>query len=358
MRFPSVPAEPTKDDAGRALEMLKEVFSEFPFVDDCDRSAALAATLTSVVRPSLRTAPMFATRATDMATGKGLISDILSLVGTGFVSPAMSQARNPEEERKRITANLVRCTPVARIDNCDRPLDSAELCIVLTEEIWSDRLLGSTKQVNLPTRVLWLVNGNNLVIGGDLTTRTVICDIDAKMENPGKREFKIKDLRGYVREHRADLVVAALTIMRAYVTAGSPAQGTSVFGRFEHWDARVRAPLIWLDQADPCRGAERLTLAGGSYGQLRAVLPAWQDCFQSRPMAVREVIEGVSTSFNPAMMALRDTLAEVAQDGAAGLNTRKLGNWLGKQQGKIIGGLKFTPATMQRGIARWTVVSA
>ena len=56
-----VPDSPTRADALAALETLKTPYSEFQFADPATGiSIALAATLTAVVRRSLRTAPLFA----------------------------------------------------------------------------------------------------------------------------------------------------------------------------------------------------------------------------------------------------------------------------------------------------------
>lgn len=45
---------------------------------------------------------------------------------------------------------------------------------------------------------------------------------------------------------------AALTVLRAHDIAGRPCpSGMSVLGSYEAWSAAVRAPLLWLDEADP-----------------------------------------------------------------------------------------------------------
>lgn len=53
-------------------------------------------------------------------------------------------------------------------------------------------------------------------------------------------------------ENRAKLVVAGLTVLRAYHVAGRPDQGLPVFGRFEEWSDWVRSSLVWLGMANPC----------------------------------------------------------------------------------------------------------
>ncbi len=57
--FSAVPANPTRKDAERALAILLEPFSEFPFANDAARSAFAAHILTEIVRPAINTSPAF-----------------------------------------------------------------------------------------------------------------------------------------------------------------------------------------------------------------------------------------------------------------------------------------------------------
>jgi hypothetical protein len=59
------------------------------------------------------------------------------------------------------------------------------------------------------------------------------------------------DLLGAVREARAPLVSAAITIVRAYVQAGSPPVGTTPMGSFGSWARLVRDAMVWAGSADP-----------------------------------------------------------------------------------------------------------
>jgi hypothetical protein len=69
------------------------------------------------------------------------------------------------------------------------------------------------------TCATFLGTGNNIVARGDMSTRVLVCRIDPEMGHPEEREFNY-DLLANVAARRAELVVVALTIMRAYVVAG------------------------------------------------------------------------------------------------------------------------------------------
>jgi hypothetical protein len=83
------------------------------------------------------------------------------------------------------------------------------------------------------------------------------------------------NLRAHLRANRGNLLVAALTILRAYVAAGRPAD-LPPLGNFEAWSAVVRQAVHWITGHDPC--AARATILPESRGDvaaLAAVLDGW-----------------------------------------------------------------------------------
>jgi hypothetical protein len=183
----------------------------------------MAAILTALIRPSLRTSPMFAFRAAKMGSGKSLLADIVSLIAAGRQAAVMSQGADENEDKKRMLPILAEGDPVAVIDNIERPFGSAALCSILTQTTWRDRVLGKSQTLSLPTaNTTWIATGNNIVFEGDITTRTLVCDLDPRCERPEERKFEV-NLHRYIPEHRLDLVVAGLTVLRAY-HCGRPAR--------------------------------------------------------------------------------------------------------------------------------------
>lgn len=59
-------------------------------------------------------------------------------------------------------------------DNVEHSLRSATLSSVVTTTAYFDRILGKTEDKTVPQKTLFLVTGNNLVIGGDLTSGLVL----------------------------------------------------------------------------------------------------------------------------------------------------------------------------------------
>lgn len=249
--WPSPPELPTKRDAQIGLGVLLEVIGGFPFVDDTDRAAALALLITSVMRPSLKTVPMFAITAPAAGTGKSLLVDIAATMATGRKAAVITPTRDEVELEKRIGAVALAGDSIISIDNVTHILKSDQLCQMLSQEEVQVRVLGSSKSVRIPSTGLICATGNNLAIHGDLNRRTIRIRLDAKHERPDERQFDF-DATALASRNRPKLVTAALTVVKAYLDAGAPMKA-SPMGSFEDWSDTVRSALLWLGHSD-CRG--------------------------------------------------------------------------------------------------------
>src|SRR5262249_9344077 len=135
-----------------------------------------------------------------------------------------------------------------------RILHGALLCKAVTQPVIDIRSFGTLKEVvTIFNNATVFANGNGLVMAGDLSKRSLMCVLDARMERPEEREFKDNDLLNTVGNQRGELVCAALTVLRAWHIA-RPSFGLSLsrFGGFEDWSERIRKALVWLGRADPC----------------------------------------------------------------------------------------------------------
>jgi len=130
-------------------------------------------------------------------------------------------------------------------DNLQSVLQSPRLALALTAPSWKDRILGSSQTITVPQRCTWVATGNNIRLGCDLPRRCYWIRLNSQMSRPWTRTgFRHADLIGWVREHRGKLLVALLTIARAWFAAGQPAAPVPAFGSFENW-ARVVAGILW-----------------------------------------------------------------------------------------------------------------
>ena len=378
--YPPIPATPTKPDAVAALAELKALIGEFPFVDDVDgngaelpgrsasRSVALSGMLTAVIRRSIEHAPLHAFTAPAAGTGKSKLVDLASMIASGHEAPVLAQGKTEEEMEKRLGAALMAGDTLISFDNCEQPLGGELICQALTQPTLNIRILGKSVNKTVLSNAAMFATGNNLVVIGDMTRRTLVGALDAKVERPENRTFKTPDPVDVVRCDRARYVVAALTILRAYHVAGRPKMPTNALGSFEIWSRWVRDALIWLGEPDPCGTIERVRAEDPRLQALKAVLHHWETAVGWRAVTVQEVIE-TATDYLPPVSGIdlnkrqflypefREALLVVGGDGGM-INSRRLGTWLGRNKEKVVANLRLVLATVKDGENRWQLQAA
>ena len=351
--FPSVPQQPSKADAEVALAKLKKLIETFPFVTDADRSVALAAMLTVLDRRSMAHAPLIGFSAPAARTGKSLLVKLMGIIATGRAVPVKSQGRDEKEFENRLGGNLIAGDVCISIDNCSRPLAGDMLCSALTENEVEVRVLGFTRNVKTATIATIFATGNNLIVDGDLSDRCLISSMDAGVERPGLRKFSI-DIEEETHDRRGELVVAVLTILRAWHVARK--QGAcvniDVLGGFEEWSWRVREPLIWLGEADPCDTIKKVLENDSARDELESVAVQWKEHLGVGSLYTIQELVGRAMN----IPTLYTALMSVAANKTGGvISNDRLGRWLKQVEGRIVGGLKLVRAGTQHGYSTWSL---
>lgn len=354
--FPPVEDSPGELAACDALGTLRDAIAEFPFAEEVDCSVALAALLTAVMRQSVQAAPLFAFSAPTPGTGKSTLCDLVSIIATGKTAPAMDFPPGDEAEfRKMVFAALLEGSPVVLIDNVTSVVNSATLNIVLTQETLKSRILGLSKNAEVPTSALWLIDGNNLRLEGDVTRRTLFCNMDAGVERPAERRFR-RDIYPWAKEHRPELVHAALTVLRAFHRAGKPglADMPAMQG-FMDWSNMVRGALRWMGMVDPLKSQRLIEQADPEREALGAVLSAWWAHFGDKPVTVADLIRRGGDehgTVSDTQAALCQAFSNVIYSGT-GVNSRSVGKYLSKYQGRIVDGLRIVSVGSKKKITIW-----
>jgi len=238
IEVPTISLSPSRQDLNKAVALLsEEVLCDFPFVTAAGMANTITALLVQPVRSMIEgPTPFHLIDAPAKGTGKSLLAGVIR----GVVAPragVITGSRDKSEWQKTITALVISGTSVIVIDNLHGHLDSDALAAVLTETIWSDRLLGVSKTVVVPNTALWMGTANGLTLSDELQRRTVPIRLDAQVEEPHRRpsrDFKHPDLLTWVKEHRPELVWASLTIVQAWIDAGQPKRSASM-ASFVSW---------------------------------------------------------------------------------------------------------------------------
>ncbi len=364
----AVPLAPTVEKALDALAKLWHPIRLFPFADEVAVGVTLAAMLAACLRPALPTCPATGFDAPAAGTGKTLLAKCIGALATGGDVAVLPPTNEEDECRKRLFASLRGGSKVLLWDNVREPLGNSVIDSFLTSSLFADRVLGVSENVELPNRALFLVSGNNLVLTGDTHRRILLARLDAQIETPFKREFEFDPLTE-VCNNRQALVVAALTIVRAYIAAGRPKVAKGRIASFELWDDLVRQPLCWLRErmrdsgrdltdlpmfVDPAESIDRAASENPETSKLAALLNAWLASFGHTPTSPAQAITKAIEMFG-AQSVLFDALDEIAgQNGK--LNVRILGRWLERHAGQLCTGLRLVLANKTNGLKRWAVV--
>ena len=348
--LPSMPAEPTKQDAQAALELLEELLKEFPFVDEASKSVALSALITPVCMGAMSVAPMHIANAPMPGTGKSYLFDIVSAIALGRICPVISAGGSVDETEKRLGAALMKGQTLISIDNLNGELAGEALCQLIERPVVELRVLGQSKMTTIETRRFITANGNNIRVVDDVARRTVMVMLDADIERPEARQF-IKRPFDMVLADRGKYIAAVLTIVRAYIVAEYP-EPAQVLASFEDWSRLVRSSLIWLGKADPVATMEAARAEDPQLEALRAVVVAWKSVIGDVSVLTKDLkqhaerterVAGINgdESFKLVNPELFDALM-TATEGHREIDNAKLGRWLARQKGKIVQGAKLT----------------
>jgi putative DNA primase/helicase len=345
-----IPDQPTGEDAQAALAVLNELLDEFPFVADVDRSVALSAIITPIVRGAVSVAPLHAIRASTAGTGKSYLADTASAIATGRPCPVIAVSGKPEETESRLVGLLLAAFPLISLDNVNGELGGDLLCQAVERPTVRVRRLGGSDIFEIESRATFYATGNGLRVRGDMTRRTVICNLDAGVERPEERQFTHSPVEDVLAD-RGRYVAAALTIVRAYIVAGSPGRLPRL-ASFEEWSDVVRSALVWLGQPDPVETTAEAREDDPDMIQHRDIVTTWADVIgKDSPKTVKQMVEIAnqrqsneygdpgeyrSSEFRDALLSVASIRGEI--------NKNTLGNYLRAKEGRISNRLRIRKA--------------
>lgn len=238
LRIPKVPKTPTQADIDNALEMLLDLFGDFPFdgqncrpggetleSDEVPASMAnmLAALLTPFCRPMIRgPLPLAFMSKPKVATGASLLAEGLYRIAAGASEPSAALPSTEDERRKVIFAGLRQQKPYFWFDNVSGEIVSDALAAVLTSTSFEGRVLGKSQMATVDVNSMGIMTSNNARLNEDLKRRSILIRLDAKMENPKARTGFKYNLAKEIEKRRGELLCAALTLIQAWVARGMP----------------------------------------------------------------------------------------------------------------------------------------
>jgi hypothetical protein len=253
IEFPPIPTQPTRADAEGALERLRRPFDEFPWKEPPSEAAFISHILAEAARLAMERCPMYFYDAPMAGTGKSTLQEMAARIVHGTEPALRPWVADEDEIRKSIYACLMAGDRSIWFDNVPdgHKVRSSVLEAFLTSAVWKDRKLGESVTSAIPNKTVLVASGNNLTPMSALARRSIVVRLDANTDNIRGRVFRIANPRRYVMENRAQYLVDALTIIRAYLQRGGAFIAPVTLPSFEDWSRLAREPLLWLGMADP-----------------------------------------------------------------------------------------------------------
>lgn len=329
----------TTDEMAAALARVWAPFAEFPFADQSAKSVCLAAMFTAVCRPALPTAPAFLVNAQVFGTGKTLLSSaLLWLTGE---KPRMSAIGREQAEQAKVLTSILDQGPLTiMFDNVMRYLDaSSELCMALTCEEYNSRLLGKSVMLRLPNRAMWVLNGNNVSISGDMVRRLLPINLCSD-EAPELRKHgfdPVDVIRANMDSLRGDLIDLLIT----YSAYGREETRRKIGGyaSFEEWNGLVRGAVVWLGWGDPIEEMQAQQQADPEVQKLEMLMNAWLERFGDEGRTTHQINhEPVDPVACPSWL---EAIELVNTDKHGRPNPQRLGWFLRDMKGRALNGRKF-----------------
>jgi hypothetical protein len=269
-------------------------------------------------------------------TGKSHLVDVFAVIATGRRCPVTTALKSVEETEKRLHAIVLSGIPMFSLDNCAHDLSGEFLCQVAERAVVKIRILGRSETPDCEVHTAIYATGNNIGLKGDMVRRGLVCNLESLDERPELRKFHRDTLR-QAGANRATYVAAALTIMRAYLVAGAP-EVCGPFGSYAEWSTMVRAPLVWLGEPDPVASVDASQAEDPELGELRRYVDLWLDGYKTdEDYTSADIVESWSVApagFNS--NPHKQFLLEIAGDRNGNISTKRLGEWLRRNSGRVV----------------------
>ncbi|MEX0324048.1 MAG: DNA polymerase [Puniceicoccaceae bacterium] len=207
--------------------------------------------------------PLFLLQANRARAGKDYNAGVAMLLYLGRVLEDPPVSSDVDEFRKKLTSSMVAGRPFMHMSNCSGFIRNQVFEQVITNERWTDRLLGNNQEISIPNEMMFSMSGNlGLSFTPDLNARMRIINLHYSEEHENMRTFSNPDLHGWVMENRSTILSAFTAFVRHWDGEGRP-EGPSPFTSFPSWARIVGGIMHSCGLGDPCLPDENAAAIGG-----------------------------------------------------------------------------------------------
>jgi hypothetical protein len=198
--------------------------------------------VTPILRSYLRTLiPFGVVTSTMPGSGKTILTCGLGML---YGQRVLTWTHSDEELRKAITSVLADPVGTIIFDNLAEGtvIDSPVLARLITDRTWADRLLGGHKTAAFANDRVWTATGNNLRLGGDMRTRSVLVGLNPDMPRPEERTgFQIPGLDQWILAptNQRQVLWHLLVLVAHWTRSGAPRHPGLTMRQFTPWAEAV-----------------------------------------------------------------------------------------------------------------------
>jgi len=256
----------TEMPVSEAIDVLQDILCDFPFKDELSGVLAVAYLLTGFCRlllPQGARTPLWVFFANREGAGKDCLQSIMPHIvegGDGGTYPPIT--KDESELRKKILTALRENKSTMHFGNCKGELNSSALESAITSPVWTDRLLGVSKELTLLNNIIYSVSCNaGVEWTPDLQRRARIITLHVEEEDLSKRSYKYPNLQEHIHQNRGTYLAALYALLREWDNQGRP-EPSSHIPSFIDW-SKVIGGIIEVNGANPCTAQTNPLGVGG-----------------------------------------------------------------------------------------------
>lgn len=348
------------DDVSAARDyLLTELLGGFDFDSDASRAHALALTLLPFVREFIGDAPtpLHVVIAPQPGAGKTTLVQTCLTPAIGSANLSV-EPKDEEELRKRVTATLLRGSPVIFFDNLNQDLASGTLAATLTSTRWADRVLGASTEVLLENRLIWAATGNNVKTSNELRDRVCPIWLEPQRGVPARQRseesFMHPEIILWAQKNRPQLVGACLTLVLhwlggaarmlrdgTFLREGGRRQSQQTMGSFNNWSRVMGGILQEADVPGFLTNRDKLDWVDNDALETATFFEILLDWSKGEEFVTADVVSACRFD-SPLNEHLPNSIGRGPNLG------NQIGKWFGKHRDAVYGGIRLRGRTGRR----------
>jgi len=332
------------------LTVYGTLLRNFKFKNEGSIAGFYALLLSLICRPSINdNMPAFVIKAATPGTGKTLLARAAIHIITGRDAVTANWETNEEELAKDMHSRLLAGSEYIIFDNINAKIKSGTIAQILTSGIFSKRILGQTKNQEVPCNSTIILTANNPELSSEIARRCIPIELISDIEHPELRtDFRYKKLLEHILNNQAALLRSLFVMVQAWRASDKSYTGdNAILGSFSKWSRAIGGILnacgvigFLSNHADFANTADTDT------DICRQFFIKWYETHGGNPVSAKDLL-GIAHE-----LGIVDTRrSEQSQ-------IKSLGRYIVKREGQIYEKLKMIPGSYEKGNRRYKITSS